>query len=109
VAPDADVRVLLTASKEARLSRRARELHGEASPEAVAATRDQVVRRDRDDSTVSEFAVAGHGVVTVDTSHLDFDGSVRAVLAVVRGVTHEAADHAAAHTAADAMPEDGRN
>jgi len=113
VAPDADVRVLLTASKEARLSRRARELHGKASPEAVAATRDQVVRRDRDDSTVSEFTVAGHGVVTVDTSHLDFDGSVRAVLAVVRGVTHEAADHAAAHTAAhtaaDAVPEDGRN
>lgn len=37
VAPDADVRVLLTASAEARLARRARELHGNASAQAVAA------------------------------------------------------------------------
>jgi cytidylate kinase len=87
VAPDADVRVLLTASQETRLSRRARELHGEVGPEAVAATHDQVVRRDRDDSTVSQFTTAGHGVVTVDTSDLDFAGSVEAVLAVVRSVT----------------------
>ena len=58
VAPDADVRVLLIASEEARLARRARELHGEADDEAVDATRDQVVRRDRDDSTVSQFMQA---------------------------------------------------
>ena len=55
VAPDADVRILLTASEEARLARRAEELHGEAHAEAVDATRDQIVRRDRDDSTVSQF------------------------------------------------------
>jgi len=87
VAPEADVRVLLTASQEARLTRRATELHGEAGPEAVAATHDQVVRRDRDDSAVSQFSTAGDGVVTVDTSHLDFAGSVQAVLAVVRRTT----------------------
>ena len=47
------------------------------------ATRDQVLRRDRDDSTVSQFTVAADGVVVVDTSELDFDGSVDAVMAVV--------------------------
>jgi cytidylate kinase len=50
----------------------------------VAATRDQIVRRDADDSTVSAFTEAADGVVLVDTSDLDFEGSVEAVLAVVR-------------------------
>ncbi|MDQ6714665.1 MAG: (d)CMP kinase [Actinomycetota bacterium] len=86
VAPDAAVRVLLTASEEARLSRRAKEVHGAADAATVAATRDQVVRRDRDDSTVSDFTSAADGVVTLDTSHLDFDGAVEAVLDVVRSV-----------------------
>ncbi len=84
VAPDADVRILLTASEEARLRRRSTELHGHAGESAVEATRDQIVRRDRDDSTVSEFTTAGDGVVLLDTSDLDFDQSVAAVLDIVR-------------------------
>lgn len=87
VAPDADVRILLTASEEARLRRRSAELHGATDAASVAATRDQIVRRDRDDSTVSQFTVAADGVTTVDTSDLDFDGSVQAVLDVVRAAT----------------------
>ena len=83
VAPDADVRILLLASEEARLARRAKELHGEAHAEAVDATRDQIVRRDRDDSSVSQFLQAAPGVDTVDTSDLDFEQSVQAVLDVV--------------------------
>lgn len=83
VAPDADVRVLLTASEAARLARRSTELHGHADDAAVAATRDEVVRRDRDDATVSQFTVAADGVVTIDTSALDFEQSVAAVIAVV--------------------------
>lgn len=86
VAPDADVRVLLTASEEARLARRAKELHGTADADAVEATRDQVLRRDADDSTVVQFHVAADGVVTVDSSHLDFDQTVQAVLDVVESV-----------------------
>ena len=84
VAPDADVRILLSASQEARLGRRARELHGEAGQASVDATHDQIVRRDRDDSTVSEFMHAAPGVTLVDTSHLDFAQSVEAVLEVIR-------------------------
>ncbi|MDE9367346.1 (d)CMP kinase [Luteipulveratus sp. YIM 133132] len=83
VAPDAEVRVLLTASEEARLARRSKELHGDAGAAAVEATRAQVVHRDARDSTVSQFIVAADGVTTVDTSDLDFEQSVQAVLAVV--------------------------
>ena len=89
VAPDARVRVLLTASEEARLRRRSAELHGAVDDAAVEATRDQVVRRDRDDSTVSTFHEAAEGVVLVDTSELDFDESVEAVLDVVAAETAE--------------------
>ena len=83
VAPDAPVRILLTASEEARLARRSKELHGDAEEHSVAATRSQIVDRDKADSTVSQFTVAADGVTTIDTSHLDFEGSVAAVLAVV--------------------------
>jgi CMP/dCMP kinase len=83
VAPDADVRILLTASEAARLRRRSSELHGETSEAALDATRDQVVRRDRDDATVSTFHEAADGVVLLDTSDLDFEASVAAVLDIV--------------------------
>ena len=84
VAPDADVRVLLTASEDARLARRTLEIHGGTDAASLAATRDQIVRRDRDDSTVSQFVTAADGVVTVDTSTLDLHEAIAAVLAVVR-------------------------
>ena len=83
VAPDAPVRLLLTASEQARLERRARELHGAADADALAATHDQVVRRDRDDSTVSQFTVAADGVVTVDSSGLNLEQVVDVVLGLV--------------------------
>ncbi len=85
VAPEADVRILLTANEAARLVRRSTEIHGTADMAAVEATRDQIVRRDAADSTVSNFIDAAPGVVVVDTSDLDFDESVAAVLAVVDG------------------------
>ena len=84
VAPEARVRILLSASQEARLARRATELHGGSGQAAVSATRDQIVRRDRDDSTVSQFMEAAPGVTMLDTSDLDFRQSVEAVLEVVR-------------------------
>ena len=83
VAPDADVRILLMANQNARLARRAKELHGDSDHAAVNATHDQIVRRDADDSTVSEFMQAAPGVTLVDNSDLDLDQSVDAVLAVV--------------------------
>lgn len=80
VAPDADVRILLTADERARLARRALEVHGTADEAALAATRDQVFRRDADDATVSSFQVAADGVLHLDSSALDFEQTVDAVL-----------------------------
>lgn len=83
VAPDADVRILMVASEEARLARRSKEVHGAASADAVAATRAQIVDRDKADSTVSSFMTAADGVVTLDTSDLTFAQSVEAVLTLI--------------------------
>ena len=86
VAPDADVRVLLTASEQARLARRALEVHGTDDDDAIAATRDHVVRRDAQDSTVADFLEAGDGVTVVDSSDLSYEETVQALLDLVAAV-----------------------
>ena len=96
VAPDADVRILLTADERARLARRALEVHGSADEGALSATRDQVLRRDADDSTVSSFHVAADGVLQLDSSHLDLDETVQAVLDAVAATAAAVATSAAA-------------
>ncbi|SEE13305.1 (d)CMP kinase [Ruania alba] len=83
VAPDADVRILLLADEEARLARRAREVHGTVDEVSLAATRDQVIRRDADDSTVSNFTTAADGVISVDTSALTLEEAVATVQEIV--------------------------
>ncbi len=83
VAPDAPVRILLTANEDARLARRARDLHGADHATAVAATRDQVLRRDADDSTVANFLEPTDGVDVVDSSQLSIDETVAAVLELI--------------------------
>jgi cytidylate kinase len=83
VAPDAAVRILLTASPEARMSRRANELAG-VSAESTA--RD-LHSRDAQDSTVVDFMNAAEGVTTIDSTGLDFDQTVAAVVQLVRTST----------------------
>lgn len=83
VAPDADVRLLLTASEQARLSRRAAQNAASGAAQDDTATRDQVVRRDADDATVSQFLTAADGVVTLDSSALTFDETVQAVIGLI--------------------------
>lgn len=70
VAPDADVRILLVADPAERMRRRAAELGQTLSKEQLA---DQVLRRDRDDSTVSQFMEATEGVNVVDSTELSLD------------------------------------
>ncbi|WP_232547897.1 (d)CMP kinase [Propioniciclava soli] len=84
VYPDADVRLLLTASEEARLARRGTELGGRLSASEL---RDQVLRRDRDDSALVEFQTAADGVLLLDTSDLTFDQVVEAILTLVKEST----------------------
>lgn len=87
VAPDAPVRVLLTADEQARLARRAREDHGRDDAEALAATRASVVSRDAADSTVAQFTEAADGVLVVDSSSLTLAQTVDALLELVRRAT----------------------
>ena len=102
VAPDAQVRVLLTASDQERMRRRASELDLEDSEETRAAMADQVLRRDRDDSTVSEFLTAAEGVHTVDTTGLDIPDVVERVLMLVAEA--EEAEESALHGAPEPAP-----
>ncbi len=83
VAPQAQVRVLLVADEQVRLARRSNELHGRVDAGTLAATRDQVVRRDAQDGTVSNFTTAADGVSTVDTTHMTIEEAVAAVLELV--------------------------
>jgi cytidylate kinase len=87
VAPDADVRVLLTANEQARLARRALEVHGSDDQTAIEQTRDHVVLRDAVDSTVATFTEAADGVTVVDSSALSFEETVEAVLSLVHEST----------------------
>lgn len=71
VAPDAQVRILLTASEQARAARRG--LEQKESPESLST-------RDARDSRVADFLSAPAGVTLIDTTDLDFEQSVQAVL-----------------------------
>lgn len=79
VAPDAPVRILLTAAPEVRAARRAGELAGENA----AAVAEALHRRDAADSSVVDFLNAAEGVTVVDTTTLDFPQTVDAVLTVI--------------------------
>jgi len=80
VAPDAAVRVLLTASPEARIGRRSAEL----SAVSAEATAQQLVSRDAQDSRVVDFMNAAAGVTTLDSTELDFEHTVQALIDIVR-------------------------
>lgn len=80
VAPDAQVRVLLVADPQARIARRKSELGGAVGDAEV---HDQVIRRDRDDSTVAQFHDAAPGVEVVDSTELTLDQVVDRIDALI--------------------------
>ena len=80
VAPHADVRVLLTATPEVRASRRAKELPEEDHGDVARS----IAERDAKDSRVVDFLEAAEGVTTLDSTDLDFDGTVGALVTLVR-------------------------
>jgi cytidylate kinase len=81
VAPDADVRVLLVADPAARVARR----HAELTEHQVDVdtVTDQVIRRDRDDSTVAEFESAAPGVHVVDSTFLSLEEVIETICSFV--------------------------
>lgn len=78
VAPDAEVRVLLTADEEARIARRT----GDGADPATV--RESVLGRDQKDSTVVQFHTAADGVVEIDTTLLTLEEVVGAVLTLAK-------------------------
>ncbi len=84
VYPDADLRILLTASPEARLRRRRGDLGDRVSDDQL---RDQVLRRDADDSALVEFQTPADGVRLLDTSAMTFGEVVDAIVALARQET----------------------
>ena len=81
VAPDADVRVLLVADPAARVARR----HAELAEHQIDVddVHDQVIRRDRDDSSVAEFESAAPGVHVVDSTSLSLEEVIETICAFV--------------------------
>ena len=80
VAPDARARVLLTASPEARMARRSAEL----GSEPTESTAQQLASRDAQDLKVVDFMNAAEGVTTLDSTELDFERTVQALIDIVR-------------------------
>ena len=69
VFPDANLRILLTASEEVRLRRRA----GDLGSSDVASVSGQVLSRDAQDSKVVDFMTPAPGVTLIDSTNLDFE------------------------------------
>ena len=84
VAPDARVRILLTATEEARMRRRSAELTGVDA----STTARELSSRDAQDSRVVDFMNAADGVTTIDSTDLDFEQTVQTVV----GLVHSAVD-----------------
>ena len=84
IVADADVRLLLTADPEIRMARRKADLGGAIDNEAL---RDQVLRRDADDSTLVNFTTAADGVTHLDCTYLTLPQTIDAVLELVAEVT----------------------
>jgi cytidylate kinase len=83
VLPDAPVRILLTAAPEVRAARRS----AEVTTQDAAAVAAALHQRDAADSQVVDFLTAAPGVTVVDSTALDFEQTVDAVLDVVRAGT----------------------
>lgn len=75
VAPHAEVRVLLTASPEVRAARRAGE-----SGASAAQTAEAIARRDATDMNNVDFMTPAEGVVLLDTTELNFEQAVDALV-----------------------------
>lgn len=80
VAPNAPVRILMTASPEVRAKRRTGELSGSSEAEVLTA----ILERDTKDQLVVDFMNPAPGVTLIDTTELDFAQSVQAVIDVVQ-------------------------
>ncbi|NEG89259.1 bifunctional cytidylate kinase/GTPase Der [Bifidobacterium aerophilum] len=85
VAPDAEVRVLLTAREEVRQARRS----GQAVAGNGVVGAEDVDARDKADSKVTSFLTAADGVTTIDNSDMDFEQTLDALIELVDAAIEE--------------------
>lgn len=85
VLPDAEVKIFLTASVDARAQRRYKELLEKGETVDFDSVKEEIILRDKQDSTraVSPLVVAD-GATVIDTSKLNFEESVNAVIEYIR-------------------------
>ncbi|HTX31646.1 MAG TPA: (d)CMP kinase [Solirubrobacteraceae bacterium] len=84
VAPDAEVKVFLTADPRERAARRAAELG--VDPETVLA--EQTIRDQRDEAREHSPLRPAPGAVIIDTTGLGVDAVVKRIVELVRGAAH---------------------
>lgn len=84
ICPEADVKILVTASAETRASRRALELRSQGEKVDYASVLDDIRRRDaRDANRAVAPLKAAEDAVVLDTTKLDIEAAVRAARAIV--------------------------
>lgn len=84
VLPEADVKIFLTASAQERARRRCRELEQRGTPEPEETVLREIVQRDWDDTHRAAAPLRrAEDAVEVDTTRLDFQGSLDALLRVI--------------------------
>ena len=85
VLPDAQVKIFLTASPETRAKRRYKELIEKGADVKYEDVLEDLINRDYQDThrEIAPLKVADDAVL-VDTSNYDFDGSLNAVIAVIK-------------------------
>ena len=85
VLPDAQVKIFLTAAAEIRANRRMRELEQRGTPQPFEEVLQQIVERDWADSHRAAAPLRqAEDAELLDTSELDFDESLQAMLAIIR-------------------------
>lgn len=85
VLPDAEIKIFLTASVDARAKRRFNELIEKGACVTLEEVKNDMIQRDRNDSTreCSPLVIAD-GATVIDTSELSFDESVEKVIEFIR-------------------------
>lgn len=84
IAPNAEVKIFVTATPQERARRRVLELKGRGDPVDPAAVLADIVKRDERDTNRAEAPLkAASDAHLLDTTHLDIDAAVRAAIDIV--------------------------
>ena len=84
IAPDAAVKLYVTASLEARATRRWKEMHARSDPRTLEQVTEDLRRRDERDRTRAEAPLrAADDAVVLDTSELGIEQAIAAAIAAV--------------------------